>query len=422
MLLRRGTLCGTLGVVSRSSGFEDWLSRFVSESLRDEAVDDFVASVNAEIAQAIPELGSDPVLLDDLNRSTRHQWIAFLNGLRQSEHGLNLPAQALDLARSLARRSQDVKVLLRVYLTAHRGVFAYLTRAIDDVGTDDLGGDHALRELWKRADLWMDESVESLIETFFEERQRELDGSAARRAEVVAAVLAGEDVDDDQASTELSYPMAGWHTSFLVWSSKVDNRTSDALRAAADAVAKCFPAAKLLTEVAGSRDLRGWVATRKSPPSEVLVKLAALDLPDVSIAVGVPAFGSSGFRSSHAEARAAQNLAMGSLIQPRFVDYRTVEILCLALADRDALARMVTREIAPLCGPDKNLEPVRETVLTYLANRMNVEATAERLYVHGNTVRYRLAKAEELLGCQLAERPRQIELALQYVAHFGVPA
>jgi len=312
-------------------------------------------------------------------------------------------------------------VLLRVYLSAHRGVFTYLTDTIDRIGGGELGSEYVLREVWKRADIWMDESVESLIETFFEERQRELDGSAAQRAELVSLLLSGGDIDEGEASAELAYPVAAWHTSFLAWTSRTDARTTASLRSAADAIATCFPAAKLLTEVAGSRDLRGWVATRLAPPAEALDQLRALDLPDVSIAVGVSAEGQDGFRSSHADARAAQNLAMTSLEAPRFIDYRSVEILSLAMADRDALVRMVRREVGPLCGPDKNLDPVRETVLTFLTNRMNVEATAEKLYVHGNTVRYRLAKAEELLGCQLAGRPRQIELALQYVAFFGAP-
>ena len=407
--------------MSRSSAFEDWLKGFVKDSLVEESIDTFTATVDAEIILALPEFGSDPVLLDDLRRSTRHQWIAFLDGLRHPEHGLKLPAEAVDLAKSLARRSKDVKVLLRVYLSAHRGVFSYLTESIDRLGGGELGSDYVLRELWKRADLWMDESVESLIETFFEERQRELDGSAARRAELVGLILAGDDIDEVDATAELAYPIQAWHTSFLVWTSRADARTIASLRSASDAVAKCFPAAQLLTEVAGSRDLRGWVATRKPPPDEAFERVRALDIPDVSIAIGVSAEGQDGFRATHADARAAQNLAMGSRTAPRFLDYRSVEVLCLALADRDALVRMVRREVGPLCGPDKNLAPVRETVLTFLANRMNVEATAERLYVHGNTVRYRLAKAEELLGSQLAERPRKIELALQYVAHFGAP-
>jgi len=410
-----------LDLVSRSSAFEDWLSVFVKDSLTQESIETFAATVDAEIIQSLPEFGRDLVLVDDLRRSTQHQWVAFLNGLRNPEHGLNLPVEALDLARSLARRSKDVKVLLRVYLSAHRGVFTYLTDTIDRLGGGELGSDYLLRELWKRADLWMDESVESLVETFFEERQRELDGSAARRAELVGVILAGSDIDEAETSAELAYPIKAWHTSFLVWTSRADTRTTVRLRSAADAVAKCFPGAQLLTEVAGSRDLRGWVATRKPPSAEAFEQLRALDIPDVSIAVGVSSEGQDGFRDSHTDARAAQHLAMTSVAPPRYLDYRSVDVLCLALADRDALVRMVRREVGPLCGSDKNLEPVRETVLTFLTNRMNVEATAEKLYVHGNTVRYRLAKAEELLGSQLAERPRQIELALQYVAHFGAP-
>jgi DNA-binding PucR family transcriptional regulator len=63
---------------------------------------------------------------------------------------------------------------------------------------------------------------------------------------------------------------------------------------------------------------------------------------------------------------------------------------------------------------------VRETVLAHLTT-LNVEATADRLFVHKNTVRYRIAKAEELLGHPLSERSTQVELALRWVSLFGSP-
>ena len=56
-----------------------------------------------------------------------------------------------------------------------------------------------------------------------------------------------------------------------------------------------------------------------------------------------------------------------------------------------------------------------------LTKRMNVEAAAERLFVHKNTVRYRLSRTEELLGHPLAERAALVELALRHVAVFGPP-
>ena len=82
---------------------------------------------------------------------------------------------------------------------------------------------------------------------------------------------------------------------------------------------------------------------------------------------------------------------------------------------------MVLREVGPLAGADKNLGLVRETVLAYLKT-LNVDATAERLFVHKNTVRYRIARAEELLGHSLSERSTQLELALRWLEMFGPPA
>jgi DNA-binding PucR family transcriptional regulator len=401
---------------------EDWLGRFVQLSLRDDAVDRFTEVVDTEIIRTLPELGADPVLQEDLRRSTRHQWLAFLTSLRRQDHELVLPPQATDLARSIARRGMEVRVLLRVYLNAHHGVFEYLSEAIDRLAGDQTVPEEVLRSVWRRADLWMDESVEALIDTFYEERQRELAGSAARRAELVDSIVAGEDFEVGEASRTLGHPLHLWHTAFLVWSEDVDPGTPGLLQSAAEEVAGRQGGGTLFTQLSGSRDLRCWVATPSPPSEQTLATLGPSRHDGVAVAVGRTAAGPAGFRVSHLDARAAQHLAVLAEPRLRFVDYREVELLCIALADRPALIRMVRREVGPLCVADKNMASVRQTVLTYLGNRMNVDATAQRLFVHGNTVRYRLAKAEELLGCQLADRSRHVELALQYVAFFGPPS
>lgn len=48
-------------------------------------------------------------------------------------------------------------------------------------------------------------------------------------------------------------------------------------------------------------------------------------------------------------------------------------------------------------------EAVRETVTTYLANGASIEATARAMFLHPNTVRYRLRKAVETSGVLLTE-------------------
>lgn len=48
-------------------------------------------------------------------------------------------------------------------------------------------------------------------------------------------------------------------------------------------------------------------------------------------------------------------------------------------------------------------EAVRETVTTYLAHGSSIEATARAMFLHANTVRYRLRKAVEASGVPLTE-------------------
>ncbi|HHX85859.1 MAG TPA: PucR family transcriptional regulator, partial [Actinomycetales bacterium] len=61
--------------------------------------------------------------------------------------------------------------------------------------------------------------------------------------------------------------------------------------------------------------------------------------------------------------------------------------------DRGAARLLVDRVVAPLRGADPSLE---ETLRAYLDSGGHVEACARRLYVHPNTVRYRLKRVGQI--------------------------
>jgi hypothetical protein len=400
--------------------FRAWVERFAREASTEEQLQRFIDVVDRAITAEIPAIADDPVLVGDLHLSTRHQWLSFLSMLGHPEHRLVLPPQAVDLAHSLARRGLDVGVLLKVYLAAHRGVFEHLGEVVDRLGEGEPTGDEVLRFLWRRADLWMDDSVEALIESFYEERQRLHEGAVARRAEMIDTLLGGAEVTTEEASRNLGHPLSQWQTAYVVWTTLAEG--AERLRPAASDVARALGGRHTLTSAVGTRDLWCWTATSSAPDEADLTELAAtLDDRDVHLAVGVTARGVEGFRRSHREARAAQHVALQARTTPRILRYRDVELLCLAMERRDLLEGMVQREVGPLCGEDGSKTQIRETVLTYLTNRMNVEATAAALFIHPNTVRYRLGRAEEHLGHPLTVGAAQVQLALQYVDLIGSP-
>lgn len=69
--------------------------------------------------------------------------------------------------------------------------------------------------------------------------------------------------------------------------------------------------------------------------------------------------------------------------------------------DADVGELLRSRYLEPLARSNSSSELI-ETLRTYLACGMHVERTATRLFVHQNTVRYRIARFEELIGASLA--------------------
>jgi hypothetical protein len=78
-------------------------------------------------------------------------------------------------------------------------------------------------------------------------------------------------------------------------------------------------------------------------------------------------------------------------------DVPSLGLRAAVAADADVGDALRAHYLAPLTSE------LAETLRAYLACEMHVERTAERLFVHQNTVRYRLARFEELTGANLRD-------------------
>jgi DNA-binding PucR family transcriptional regulator len=85
--------------------------------------------------------------------------------------------------------------------------------------------------------------------------------------------------------------------------------------------------------------------------------------------------------------------------------------------DLEGARSFVKRELGGLGTADA--ADLRDTVRAFLAHRGSHAAAARELYVHRNTVAYRLSQAEELLGHPIADRELELRVALEAAAALG---
>lgn len=397
-----------------ASPVDAWLSGFAEAALAPGEVDEFVRAVDDEIIASIPEIAGDPALISDLHASTRAHWRNFLVGIAD-EFQLALPPSAVALSVSIARRHLDISVLLKVYRVANKSVFRYLnehTRRVDLPA--DLPRDEVLITLWLRAERWIDESIEQLIDHYAEERALLADGAQARRAEAIEALLAGA---DPARAFELSlgHKLAPWQTAFVL-SAPADRGADARLFDVAVQLCQRLGLPRPLTHLSGSRELWGWVATPDRPEVDLASVADLVAEHGLHLALGGPELGPGAFRTSHLEAVAAQRV--GHRTADPCHDYRRVEMVSL-LGHGELARRMVTRTVGPLVEAGSGAAALRDTALTYLRHGQSADEAAAQLFVHRNTVRYRIGRVEEILGRRLAQDATAIETCLAWLEVYG---
>ncbi|SNR35869.1 helix-turn-helix domain-containing protein [Actinomadura mexicana] len=110
--------------------------------------------------------------------------------------------------------------------------------------------------------------------------------------------------------------------------------------------------------------------------------------------------------------RSLTRAADGPAVQ-RFEDFAVADI-AISTADEDQLLRRSHDLLAKI----EASEHLLETLIVYMRNDLSINDTANELNIHPNSVRYRIGRAEELIGGSLRSLPTIVDafLAVQVIA------
>lgn len=179
--------------------------------------------------------------------------------------------------------------------------------------------------------------------------------------------------------------------------------------------------------------LVGWVEVNGTPELAVAVPGADAELMKRSVdAVAAElAGGMQGFQTAVASSRtvadpvdlhraAAEAVLTANVAEARgavtltFEETGSYRLLLTAISeDPSELQRFFDETVAPLIGYDEQYETeLVRTLETFLDEDANVARTAERLYTHRHTIRYRLERVRELTGLDVGSTEGRERLGL----------
>lgn len=262
---------------------------------------------------------------------------------------------------------------------------------------------------------WLEIILEALAEEYRSEDERLARERSLARVEDVRRVLDDPGADVDAVSTRLGYRLSGRHVALAVRDCTTSADAGASLDTAIRELMRAVGASHPLAVRVDMRTVWCWAsvgpatAVRLSPPST-----------PVLVAVGRPASGVDGFRSSHRQALDGLRVAEIACRAPGTITYYDdVDIAAMCSADLDKCRQFMRTELGALAAPDIATQRQRETLAAFFAANSNYRATAAVLGIHHNTVRYRLEQAQLALGHSLTDRRMALELALHLHSAIG---
>jgi DNA-binding PucR family transcriptional regulator len=374
------------------------------------------AGITELVYAEVPEFGAggDEQAIEELRRSAEGNLEMMFRSLADGRETLpgDAPSPAVDHARSLVRRGVPLVLILRAYRLGHGLVWEQFARAIGEA-LPAADQPQALAVSSRHMFRYIDAICDRVVAEYDAERGRWVRSATAARTDTIRAILDLAPIDSDAASRTLGYELRRHHVGMVLWR---DTEGGDlgGLEEAAVALASAAGFEDPLLLPVGTL-LWVWAGARELPDEAVMERLRGTRLsPDVHASLGEPGADVDGFRTTHGEALHAHRIA--SLAGRRggsVVRYRTVEMEALLAADLPRARRFIERELGELFAGDDATVRLRATLQVFFDENCSNVRTGRRLGIHQNTVAYRVARAEELLGHPVGERQLRLQIALQ---------
>ncbi len=403
-----------MGAVVQQSGISSAVQQLSAELVP--RTPELARSMAEHLYAAIPELHAleDEELRTELIASTEANIGQVLRLLASgaSTNDVVVPPEALEFLRGNVRRGIGLPALLRSYRLGHAWLWERWSQAlqerIEDSGELAAGQDRSSAFMFA----YVDKVSDVLVEEFGTERERMMRSRSHLRAETVRAILGGEPIDEEVGSRRLGYELRRHHLALRVASAGGEIR---GLERAVDEAAAAVGSGQPLVVASGAGRFDMWCGSYTNPSTNGLERYEPP--PGVLVAFGTPGQGFAGFRSSHAEALQAARI--GSLADSAVTSYANVELVSLLAGDLARARTFVARQLGPLASTAEPAQRLRETVLAFMTSGGSATRAAKNLYVHQNTVAYRVKRAEEMLGRKVSERPIELTCALTLTAVLG---
>lgn len=120
-------------------------------------------------------------------------------------------------------------------------------------------------------------------------------------------------------------------------------------------------------------------------------------------------------RSSYKRALAAAQMALHFHYPMMFFEEMGVYQILFSIEDKNILKNMYNQLLSVLIEYDKkHHSELEQTLYHYLINDGNQQAMAKNLYMHRNTINYRMAKIKELLECDLSSFEEKMPYMLAF--------
>lgn len=366
----------------RGPAAEDWapLLAFVDDLGREERLVEWLHEFAGEIPGTTYEAMGKEAFLGRSRANT----IVLLAGvkLRRPPGAGDDDGELRTTGRSRAANGVELSDLVRVTLATQKAC----VRLFRDQGRAAHVDDEQLIECLKYLDAWTAWSLSALITGYQEVALAAATHVQRRQDRAVRQLLAGgmTPVEATQAAVECGLdPCRAYH----VLRVPTEGLSIDRIRHA------------LIGAGVADGDVNR-LATLYGDAALIVPELPAGTVPfavGVSAPVGITHI-AEGFRLATRSAEAAVRLG-----RTNFVTLADLSITAAIAVDRDVVQILQARYLDPFADAGPGGTCILDTVVAYLDQERNIAAAAKLLFVHMNTVRYRLERFESMTGCSLRD-------------------